>query len=113
MAIKIVDDSKIIKPYAKYEATCESCHAVVQYLGCDVSFHKNYPQGYIYCPHCNRPIPHKEENKCDVDATPEEIKAAEKEENGKKAIVVIAVSLCLAIFITTITLIALFISGVL
>ena len=112
MAIKVIDDSKVIKPNAKYEVTCASCNAVVQYLGQDVSYHRNFPQGYVYCPNCQRPIPHNEDNRCGTDASPEEMKETEKDTLSSSQIAIIIISVVLLILIIGITLLVLFLTGV-
>ena len=112
MAIKIVDSSNVIKPNARYEVTCECCHAVIQYLGRDVSYHRNFPKGFVYCPNCRRPLAHKEENRCEVDATPEEMKELEKQEAKQGLEAVIVVGIILTVAIVAFTILGLYLGGV-
>ena len=113
MAIKIVDTSNVIKANARYEATCECCHAVIQYLGRDVAYHRNFPKGFVYCPNCRRPIPHLEENRCEKDATPEEIKQLDEQEMKKGLGATFIVAIALLALIVGATLIGLYLGGVL
>ena len=62
MAIKVVEDTNIIEGGAKFKATCPKCGATIEYLGRDVSIHRNFPKGYVYCPKCRNPIAHDKEN---------------------------------------------------
>ena len=62
MAIKIVEDKSKLRKDALYKATCSRCGVVVEYTGYDVSFHRNFPKGFIYCPKCRKPIAHLDEN---------------------------------------------------
>ena len=99
MPVKIVDDTNVIKPQAKYRVTCESCNAVIEYLGYDVAYHRNFPKGFVYCPNCNRPIAHKEENRCEQDATPEELAEAKKTAETIPYVPVILIAVILIIVI--------------
>ena len=59
MAIEIIEKGNL---YKKYAATCPVCQAKIQYLGSDLRVHRNFPNGYVYCPGCNNPIAHNEAN---------------------------------------------------
>ena len=113
MAIKVVDDSNTINPKARYRTECQSCKAVVEYLGYDVSYHRNFPKGYVYCPNCKRPISHVEENRCENDATEEELEESKKEESKKVGIAALAIFFLVMIVIAAAVILALYGVGLL
>lgn len=51
---------KIIKeaPKATYRITCEYCGTIFEYDKSELGFRPWYPHGFIYCPHCHRPLRH-------------------------------------------------------
>lgn len=59
MAVKIIESGNACN---KYIAECPVCRSKISYLGLDIRGHRNFPNGYIYCPRCRRPIPHSENN---------------------------------------------------
>lgn len=86
MSIQIIKDKKEENNYCnQYLAECSFCHTKITYLGLDISFHRNYPNGYVYCPRCKRPIAHDEANKYDSGKSSEEIRrmVVESLENQK------------------------------
>ena len=75
MPIQIIEDKKESNYCNQYLAECSFCHSKITYLGLDISFHRNYPNGYVYCPKCRRPIAHVEDNLFKGGKSPDEIKA--------------------------------------
>lgn len=44
-----------------YQHTCNSCSTVVQYTDDKLDFRPWYPNGFVYCPICRKPLRHSEE----------------------------------------------------
>lgn len=84
MPVQIIEDKKENNLCNQYLAECPFCHSKITYLGLDISFHRNYPNGYVYCPKCRRPIAHNEENIFDNGKPAEEIKQIAIEELEKQ-----------------------------
>lgn len=115
MAIQILEEKKENNLCNQYIAECSFCGSKITYLGLDIKFHRNYPLGFIYCPKCRRPIPHKEENRFEGGTSPEEIKTkivdnlTKQKDTTKKAktkamiigvsLFVITVAMCIVSFI--------------
>ena len=43
-----------------YQATCEECKATIQYNDYKLDFRPWYPDGFVLCPRCQKPIRHHE-----------------------------------------------------
>lgn len=61
MAVEIKSTEEVSKKYFK---KCEYCGCEFTYQYNDLGFRIWYPHGFIYCPHCQRPLRHRG----DVDA---------------------------------------------
>lgn len=55
MTVKIVDDSKTKKTY---RIQCEYCGCIFEYESEDLGYRPWYPHGFVYCPHCKKPLRH-------------------------------------------------------
>lgn len=44
-----------------YENTCEKCRSFVRYTDHELDFRPWYPDGFIYCPTCRKPLRHSED----------------------------------------------------
>lgn len=44
-----------------FEVKCTYCGTTLTYQRKDVAPHRRWPNGYIYCPNCRRPIGHSED----------------------------------------------------
>lgn len=76
MAIKVVKKNF---PFEKYEIQCPLCKTRVQYMLDDVKYHRRFPEGYIYCPNCRRPMSHSTATAIELD---KEKALKEAEENA-------------------------------
>ena len=108
MAIKVVEDENIIDGSAKFKVTCPKCGALIEYLGHDVSIHKRFPRGYVYCPKCRNPIAHDKDNYTGEVASKEEL----TKEANKNGIGALLMFLFVLLGITAIVIIVLLIAGV-
>ena len=43
-----------------YENECDQCHTIVQYKDDKLGFRPWFPNGFVYCPKCNKPLRHNE-----------------------------------------------------
>lgn len=55
MTVKIVDDSKTKEIY---RMQCEYCGCIFEYENEDLGYRPWYPHGFVYCPHCKKPLRH-------------------------------------------------------
>ena len=100
MAIKIVEEETLINQGAKYKVTCPVCGTVVEYLKRDVSIHRRFPNGFVYCPRCKNPLAHNEDNSTgDIVNIKEEDQ--KKRENRIAIFIVIVVALMILALIVT------------
>ena len=44
-----------------YKQTCPVCNTTITYQDDKLDFRPWYPDGFIYCPTCNKPLRHREE----------------------------------------------------
>lgn len=44
-----------------YEIKCEYCGCEFEYQKDDLGYRPWYPHGFVYCPHCKKPLRHHEE----------------------------------------------------
>ena len=45
-----------------YKKICEGCRTVVKYTDYNLDFRPWFPDGFVYCPTCNKPLRHSEGN---------------------------------------------------
>lgn len=43
-----------------YQQKCEECHTVIKYKDDVLDFRPWFPDGFVYCPKCSRPLRHNE-----------------------------------------------------
>ena len=43
-----------------YRQTCEQCNTTVQYMDDKLGFRPWFPDGFVYCPTCKKPLRHNE-----------------------------------------------------
>ena len=43
-----------------YKQTCEDCHTNVVYQDTQLDFRPWFPDGFVYCPRCQKPLRHNE-----------------------------------------------------
>ena len=48
-----------------YKKICEGCRTVVKYTDYSLDFRPWFPDGFVYCPTCNKPLRHSEGNAVD------------------------------------------------
>ena len=60
MAVKIIDESET---KSTYKVKCEYCGTVFTYQIEDLGYRVWYPHGFVYCPHCRKPLRHRLEYK--------------------------------------------------
>ena len=60
MAIKVTKDSE---SDVIYTMKCEYCGCEFEYQLEDLGYRPWYPHGFVYCPHCGRPLRHKANKK--------------------------------------------------
>jgi len=56
MAIKVTKDSE---SEVIYTMKCEYCGCEFEYQLEDLGYRPWYAHGFVYCPHCGRPLRHK------------------------------------------------------
>ena len=44
-----------------YEQTCDQCKTTIQYKDDKLGYRPWFPDGFVYCPTCEKPLRHKEE----------------------------------------------------
>ena len=59
MAVKVVNDARNTRVY---RGKCTFCGCEFEYQGSDLSYHRNFPDGFLYCPRCKKPFRHEELN---------------------------------------------------
>ena len=53
-----------------YRAVCPACRQYVVYNDYNLGFRAWYPDGFVYCPNCRRPVRHNENNAIKEDGSP-------------------------------------------
>ena len=53
-----------------YRAVCPACRQYVVYTDYNLGFRAWYPDGFVYCPNCRRPVRHNENNAIKEDGSP-------------------------------------------
>lgn len=53
-----------------YRAVCPNCRFYTTYTDYNLGFRAWFPDGFVYCSHCRRPIRHHENNAINPDGTP-------------------------------------------
>ena len=48
-----------------YQTTCEECKTVIRYTDQNLGFRPWFPDGFVYCPRCKKPLRHRESNAID------------------------------------------------
>ncbi len=43
-----------------YRQTCDQCRTVITYMDDKLDFRPWYPDGFVYCPNCQKPLRHSE-----------------------------------------------------
>ena len=66
MAIRVVDDRPATN---KYAGKCQFCNCEFEYLSTDIRYHRNYRNGFIYCPRCEKPFNHENAKMIEEDIT--------------------------------------------
>ena len=59
MAIQVTKDTG---KYDRFKAKCKYCGKEITYGRNNVRPHRRWPNGFVYCPGCKRPIGHEESN---------------------------------------------------
>lgn len=57
--IKIYNHNKIVKEDDKkwqYQTECIYCHQTITCIPSDFKPHYRYPEGFVYCPYCKKPV---------------------------------------------------------
>ena len=53
-----------------YEHECEQCHTVIRYTDECLDFRPWFPNGFVYCPNCKKPLRHDENLAINAKPTP-------------------------------------------
>ena len=53
-----------------YQQVCPYCRTVVRYNDYSLGFRAWYPDGFVYCPKCNKPLRHHEGHAINEDGSP-------------------------------------------
>ena len=103
MAIKVIKENT--DRNSKYKVSC-GCGSVIEYTGSDLRYHRNYPEGYIYCPVCGQPVAHDKKNWIGVVSKEEIDKINQEEKRNFTRVLIVFSVLLLIVAIVFIVLIA-------
>ncbi|MCF0142841.1 MAG: hypothetical protein HUJ75_05635 [Parasporobacterium sp.] len=53
-----------------YHQTCPNCHTWLSYTDKSLDFRPWFPDGFVYCPKCKKPLRHNENYAVNADGTP-------------------------------------------
>ena len=53
-----------------YQQVCPQCRTIVKYDDFNLGFRPWFPDGFVYCPKCKKPLRHHEANAVNPDGTP-------------------------------------------
>ena len=54
-----------------YRQTCPCCNSVVEYTDYNLRYRLWFPDGFVYCPKCKRPLRHREQYALNPDGSPQ------------------------------------------